>query len=75
MDVTVHGDLLGDEEEAELTAWLVADGTAVESGQPIAELETGKASVEFTAPAAGTLSILVGAGEVVAADTVVARLA
>ncbi|MET8206191.1 lipoyl domain-containing protein [Streptomyces sp. NPDC005373] len=75
MDVAVHGDLLGDEAEAELTAWLVEDGSAVERGQPIAELETGKASVEFTAPATGTLTIVVGAGEVVEAETVIARLA
>lgn len=38
-----------------LIRWLVADGAGVEAGQPLAELESDKASTEFLAPARGLL--------------------
>ena len=54
-------------EEAIVSAWLVAEGDAVELNQPFVEIETAKATVEVPAPFAGTISKLhVGAGETVA---------
>jgi pyruvate dehydrogenase E2 component (dihydrolipoamide acetyltransferase) len=40
-------------EEATVDAWLVAEGDAVELDQPIAEIETAKATVEVPTPYAG----------------------
>jgi pyruvate/2-oxoglutarate dehydrogenase complex dihydrolipoamide acyltransferase (E2) component len=54
-------------EEAVVSAWLVAEGDAVELDQPFVEIETAKATVEVPAPFAGTVSKLhVGAGETLA---------
>jgi pyruvate dehydrogenase E2 component (dihydrolipoamide acetyltransferase) len=54
-------------EEAVVSAWLVAEGDAVELNQPFVEIETAKATVEVPAPFAGTISKLhVGAGETLA---------
>lgn len=52
-------------EEAVVVRWLVADGATVGSGQPVAEIETDKATVEVESPAAGTIAILAAAGAVV----------
>jgi 2-oxoisovalerate dehydrogenase E2 component (dihydrolipoyl transacylase) len=41
--------------EAEVVAWLVAEGDAVELNQPIAEVETAKAVVEIPSPYAGVV--------------------
>ncbi len=41
--------------EAELIAWLVAEGDDVELNQPIAEVETSKAVVELPSPYAGRI--------------------
>ena len=50
--------------EARVAAWLKAVGDTVAVGEPIAEIETEKATVELESPAAGTLAeILVPAGE------------
>ena len=47
--------------EAALQSWLVAVGDAVTVGQPIAEVETEKATVEYEAEAAGTIAgLLIG---------------
>jgi pyruvate/2-oxoglutarate dehydrogenase complex dihydrolipoamide acyltransferase (E2) component len=43
-------------QQATLTRWLVAEGTQVETGQPIAEIETDKVDVALEAPVAGTLA-------------------
>ena len=40
----------------ELVRWLVDPGEEVTTGQPVAEVETGKAVVEVPAPAAGTVA-------------------
>ncbi len=45
-----------------LTAWLVGEGERVAEGQPVAEVETSKASQELEAQAAGTLRPLVPEG-------------
>ncbi|GAB1510319.1 2-oxo acid dehydrogenase subunit E2 [Actinophytocola sp. KF-1] len=46
----------------ELVEWLVADGTAVAAGDPVAVVETSKATEEVTAERAGTLRHAVAAG-------------
>lgn len=53
-------------EDAEVTAWLVAEGQAVELNQPLAEVTTAKATVEVPAPWPGVIERLhAAAGEVV----------
>jgi len=50
-------------EEATILQWLVAEGDAVEPGQPLAEIETDKATVIYEAEAGGTvLALSVGEG-------------
>ncbi len=41
--------------EAEVVAWLVAEGDTVELNQPLAEIETAKAVVEIPSPYAGVV--------------------
>jgi pyruvate dehydrogenase E2 component (dihydrolipoamide acetyltransferase) len=60
--------------EGRLTAWLQADGAAVEAGQPLYDLETDKVSFTVEAPSAGVLDQVVPAGEVVPVGTVVGHL-
>ena len=59
---------------ATLTAWLKEPGDTVTAGEPIAEVETDKTTVELEAPAGGVLAeIRVAAGaEAVAVGTVLA---
>ena len=59
---------------ATLTAWLKKPGDPVTAGEPIAEVETDKTTVELEAPADGVLAdIRVAAGtEAVAVGTVLA---
>jgi len=45
--------------EADIASWMKADGDMVAMDEAICELETDKASMELTAPAAGKLKILV----------------
>lgn len=53
--------------EAEIVAWLVAEGDVVTLNQTIAEVETAKAVVEIPSPYAGTVQGLhAAAGDVVA---------
>lgn len=61
-----------DEEAARLAGWLKRVGDRVERGEPIAEVETEKATVELEALASGTLVEIVrepgaeiGVGEVI----------
>ncbi|MBC7544935.1 MAG: hypothetical protein H7338_19600, partial [Candidatus Sericytochromatia bacterium] len=42
--------------EAEIVQWLVKDGDAVESDQPMLEVLTDKATVELTSPRKGTIA-------------------
>ncbi len=49
--------------EATLVSWLKREGDRVEAGEPIAELETEKSTVDLEAPVSGTLDrILVAEG-------------
>jgi 2-oxoglutarate dehydrogenase E2 component (dihydrolipoamide succinyltransferase) len=54
--------LNNNDEDYVLTAWLVKDGEPVAEGQPVAEVETSKASQELEAEAAGTFRPLVREG-------------
>jgi pyruvate dehydrogenase E2 component (dihydrolipoyllysine-residue acetyltransferase) len=63
-------------EEVTIGEWLKAVGDPIRRGEPIAELITDKATVEFEASDSGTLAeIIVQVGETVPVGTVVARLA
>ncbi|WP_448316673.1 lipoyl domain-containing protein, partial [Streptomyces sp. CO7] len=57
-----------------LTAWLVEDGEAVTEGQPVAEVETSKASQEVEAGSAGTFRRLVREGARCLPGEVIAEL-
>ena len=45
-----------DMEEGKLVSWLKAVGDPVERGEPLAEVETDKTTVEMAAMASGTLA-------------------
>ena len=49
-------------EEGTLVKWLVSEGDEVSEGDPIAEIETDKASMEIEAEDSGTLAQFI-AGE------------
>ncbi|ARJ06719.1 acetyltransferase component of pyruvate dehydrogenase complex [Cnuibacter physcomitrellae] len=56
--------VLAGAEEAAIASWLVSEGDSVAIGDPIAEIETEKAVVEYSAEAAGVVGrVLIGAGE------------
>lgn len=50
--------VVADATEAALQAWLVSAGDTIATGQPIAEVETDKATVELQAEASGTVGRL-----------------
>ncbi|MGB3413823.1 MAG: lipoyl domain-containing protein [Microbacteriaceae bacterium] len=75
MDVVLNQEFLGEEEEADLVEWLVADGATVAEGDAIAQLETSKLVADFLAPAAGVLSHKAEAGDVVNLGDVIAEIA
>jgi pyruvate dehydrogenase E2 component (dihydrolipoamide acetyltransferase) len=62
-------------EEGTIVRWLKQDGENVTQGEPLAEVETDKATVTFDADADGTLRILVGEGETVAIGKPIAEIA
>ena len=57
-----------------LAKWHVADGATVAKDQPLFELETDKITSEGTAEAAGTIKLLVAAGDEVKIGQVVATI-
>lgn len=62
--------------EAALQSWLVAVGDEVAVGQPLAEVETEKATVEYEAESAGTVAgLLIETGVQVSVGTPIAVLA
>jgi pyruvate dehydrogenase E2 component (dihydrolipoamide acetyltransferase) len=62
--------------EGTLARWLKKEGEPVEKGEPIAEIETEKATVEIEATASGVLTqVVVQPGQIVAVGTVMARIA
>src|SRR5215470_17021407 len=54
--------LNANDDRVTLTRWLAADGAAVAAGQPIAEIETEKATAELAAEIGGTLLHAAAAG-------------
>lgn len=60
--------------EVTIANWLKKDGDVVKMDEVIAELESDKATFELTAPEAGTLKILKGAGEVVPIGTAICEI-
>jgi len=61
-------------QEAILAEWFKEDGDVVEKDEPLFVIETDKVTLEVNAETAGTLSILVAAGETVEVGAVVARI-
>ena len=57
--------------EGLVAEWLVENGAAVTTGQPVFVVETDKANVEVEAEADGVLVRVVDAGETVPIETVV----
>jgi pyruvate dehydrogenase E2 component (dihydrolipoamide acetyltransferase) len=74
IDVTMPN--LGyDMQEGKVQRWLKQVGDSVERGEPIAEVETDKTTVEMEAMASGTLTeIVVDEGSVAAIGAVIAVL-
>jgi pyruvate dehydrogenase E2 component (dihydrolipoamide acetyltransferase) len=56
--------------EGTLVAWLRPAGSAVQTGEPVAEVSTEKASFEIEAPAAGILHPIATVGAVLAIEAV-----
>jgi pyruvate dehydrogenase E2 component (dihydrolipoamide acetyltransferase) len=61
-------------EEGTIVRWLKHDGDVVSKGEPLAEVETDKATVTFDADADGTLRILAGEGKTVPLGGVIATI-
>jgi pyruvate/2-oxoglutarate dehydrogenase complex dihydrolipoamide acyltransferase (E2) component len=60
-------------EEGTVRRWLKNAGDRVEKGEPIAEVETAKATQEIEAPVSGALTeILVAEGQIVPVNTEIA---
>lgn len=60
--------------EGTLAEWLIADGSAVQEGQPLYTLEAEKATQEIEAPVSGTLKIIAQTGETYEVGTVLAEI-
>jgi 2-oxoglutarate dehydrogenase E2 component (dihydrolipoamide succinyltransferase) len=57
--------------EVEIAAWLVADGDYVEKDQPIAEVDSDKATLELPAEESGIITLKAEEGDAVAVGSVV----
>jgi pyruvate dehydrogenase E2 component (dihydrolipoamide acetyltransferase) len=71
----LDADLIGDEEEAEIVAWIADDGAEVALDEELVEVSTAKAIVVAAAPAAGRLTHHVAVGETVANGTALCTIA
>lgn len=61
-------------DEGTIAEWLVADGGAVDAGQPLYSLESEKSVQEIEAPCSGKLRILEGAGGTFKVGTVIGEI-
>ncbi len=61
-------------EEGTIVRWLKSAGESVAAGEPIVEIETDKATMEYEAEAAGVLEIVAGEGETIALGEVIAQI-
>ena len=57
--------------EVEIAEWLVHDGDFVEKDQPIAEVDSDKATLELPAEESGTITLKAEVGDAVAVGAVV----
>lgn len=57
--------------EVEIAQWLVEDGDYVEKDQPIAEVDSDKATLELPAEASGIITLMAEEGDAVAVGAVV----
>ena len=60
--------------QATLSEWMVADGTAVNEGQPLYAIESDKSTQEIESPASGTLRIIAEVGAVYEVGAVLAEI-
>lgn len=60
--------------EVEIATWLVENGDYVELDQPIAEIDSDKATLELPAEFAGTIELLVEEGETVEVGQIVCKI-
>lgn len=74
MEIALTAEALGQESEAEIKRWAAQDGARVRAGDLLAEVETGKAVAEVTAPVDGVLEIIAAAGAVVGVNQTIARI-
>lgn len=65
---------VNDAAEGVVATWFVADGEPVAQGQLIAEVAMDKVDLEVTAPAAGTITLVVAEGGAVRQGEVIARI-
>ena len=60
--------------EVEIASWLVEDGEYVEVDQPIAEIDSDKATLELNAEYAGTIKLIAEEGDAVEVGSVVCSI-
>jgi 2-oxoglutarate dehydrogenase E2 component (dihydrolipoamide succinyltransferase) len=60
--------------EVEIATWLVADGDYVELDQPVAEIDSDKATLELPAEKAGKITLLAEEGDVIEVGQVVCKI-
>ena len=60
--------------EGVLATWFVADGDTVTEGQLLGEVQVDKVDAEVTAPAAGTVQLLVAEDDAVRQGEPIARI-
>jgi pyruvate/2-oxoglutarate dehydrogenase complex dihydrolipoamide acyltransferase (E2) component len=60
--------------EVELIEWIAADGQAINEGDPLYSIESGKAVIEVTAPVSGTLQRVAKKGETLTVGQLVAQI-
>jgi pyruvate/2-oxoglutarate dehydrogenase complex dihydrolipoamide acyltransferase (E2) component len=64
------------QETGKLLRWIKAPGDTVRKGEPIAEIETDKVTIELEAPASGVLSAVTAQeGDVVPVGHTIAQIA
>lgn len=61
-------------DDVHLVEWLVSDASNVDVGQSIFSIESDKSVVEVSAPIAGKLRIMAGAGEMYRVGQVVGEI-
>jgi pyruvate/2-oxoglutarate dehydrogenase complex dihydrolipoamide acyltransferase (E2) component len=73
-DIIIPIDLWAEDREAVITAWLARDGAEVRDGDLLAEIMVEKVQHEIRAPAAGRLTILRQADDIVRKGDAIGRI-